>query len=58
MHGFFGWLKASEGMNEIENEEWAKGHGYTGVKMTKAFLKGDHRIKKTKIADISSGHDT
>ena len=57
VHGFFGWLKASEGMNEIENEEWAKGHGYTGVKMTKAFLKGDHRIKKTKIADISSGHD-
>ena len=23
VHGFFGWLKASEGMNEIENEEWA-----------------------------------
>ena len=20
----FGWLKASEGMNEIENEEWAR----------------------------------
>ena len=44
-------------MNEIENEEWAKGHGYTGVKMTKAFLKGDYRIKKTKVVDIASAHD-
>jgi hypothetical protein len=61
VHGFFGWLKASEGMNEIENLEWSRGHGYTGLKMTKAFLDGEEVYRKSKVTinvkDHAEAHD-
>ena len=57
LHGLFGWIRASEGILKMMKEEWAKGHGYHGVRLTKSFLEGLPMKRAPTAMEKQEGHE-
>lgn len=56
IHGFFGWLRASNGLKKIQTYEWVHGRGRGGVEMTQKIFQGGTTELKTRQKEIEEEH--
>ena len=56
VHGFFGWLRASNGLKKIQTYEWLHGRGRGGIAMTQKILEGGTTTLKTNQEEFEREH--